>query len=349
MKRAFVLVLCCCALGFGCAEKSNAPAATANGVTVTTKDVADELDAISANPDYLKNIDNSLKQQGQAVLGSAPGTFDAGFVAQVLHRQLQFALIHSEVQRRNLTVTDECRQAANDALVLSVGDNDAQQGQATLAGFPASYRNQLESWYADEYALQADLAGQPCGTTAVAQAYFDAHTQDFTQHCISLISVNDENVANSIVAQTRAGGDFAALAKQYSTEPNTASSGGDAGCLFSYQFPTTLAPTVQATQIGAVTDPISDNQGGFYIIKVNDRKPAALADVATDAGRLAARDQSVELGAWLQRAFKDASVTVDPRFGTFDPSTGSIKPPAVDNGASNSSSSGSEAPPESTP
>jgi len=61
VKRALVLVLCCCALGFGCAEKSNAPAATANGAAVTTKNVADELDAIKANPDYLKSIDDTLK------------------------------------------------------------------------------------------------------------------------------------------------------------------------------------------------------------------------------------------------------------------------------------------------
>ena len=349
MKRAFVLVLCCCALGFGCAEKSNTPAATANGSTVTTRDLSNELKAINANPNYRDSIDSQLKQQGQPVVGSAPGTFDSSFVAQVLLRQLQFALIRSEVQHRNLTVTDECRQAAKDALTLSVGNNDPQQGQATLAGFPESYRNQLEDWYADEYALQADLVGQPCGTTAVAQAYFDAHTQDFTQHCISLISVNDENVANSIVAQTRAGADFASLAKQYSTEPNTASAGGDAGCLFSYEFPTTLAPTVQGTQVGAVTDPISDNQGGFYIIKVNDRKPAAFADVATDAGRLAARDQSVQLGAWMQHALADAHITVDPRFGTFDPSTGTIKPPGANNSSSPPPATGSEAPPATGP
>jgi peptidyl-prolyl cis-trans isomerase C len=197
--------------------------------------------------------------------------------------------------------------------------------------------------------LQADIAQQPCGSTSVAKAYFDAHTRDFTQDCVSLISINDENLANSIVAQTRAGGDFAALAKQYSTDAQTASAGGDAGCHYPAEFPPTIAPTVQGTQVGAVTDPISDNAGGFVIIKVNDRKPAAFEDVSSDAGRLAARDQSVELGAWLEHALTDASVTVDPRFGTFDPSTGSIKPPPVDNGASNSSSSGSEAPPESTP
>jgi hypothetical protein len=100
---------------------------------------------------------------------------------------------------------------------------------------------------------------------------------------------------------------------------------------------------VQGTQVGAVTDPISDNQGGFYVIKVNDRKPAAFADVATDAGRLAARDQSVELGSWLKKELANEKVTVDPRFGTFDAQNDVINPPPGDKNAS-SSSSGSEAP-----
>jgi parvulin-like peptidyl-prolyl isomerase len=348
VKRALVLVLCCCALGVGCADTSHSPAATANGSTVTTKDLRDELNAINANHEYLTSIDNALKQQGQAVVGTAPGTFDAGFVSQLLLRQLQFAVIHDEVQRRNLTANDECKKAAQDDLVLTMGQNDVQAGQATLAGFTDDYRNQLESWFLDEYLLQADLTNQPCGSDSVARAYFDAHPQDFTQNCVSVITVADENLANSIVEQSRAGADFAALAKQYSTDAQTASSGGDAGCHYPDEFPSTLAPTVEGTQVGGVTDPISDNVGGFAIIKVDDRKPAAYADVSSEAQQLAARDQSVELGSWLQHTLASAKVTVDPRFGTFDAQNGVINPPPGDKNSS-STSSGSEAPPAATP
>jgi hypothetical protein len=347
VKRALLLVVCCLALAPACAEKSNAPAASANGVTVTTKDVADELDAYGANPDYLKRVDDSRKRQGRgAVVGSAPGTYAAGFVAEVVNRQLQYALIHDEVQGRGLTASDECKAAAKNDLLLSFGGNDAQQGEATLAGFPEEFRKRLEGWNVDEYVLQAELAHQPCGSDSVAKAYFDAHTEDFAQDCVSLIVVNDENLANSIVAQTRAGGDFATLASQYSTDQQTVGSGGDAGCHYPGAFSTTLAPTLRATPVGAVTDPISDNAGSFVIFKVNDRKPDAYADAASDAARLAARDQQVELGAWLTQTMTDGGVTVDPRFGTYDPTTHSITPPAGD---SESSSSGSEAPPTSSP
>jgi len=342
VKRVLALVLCCCALAVACAEKSNAPAATVNGTTVTAKDLADELDAIKANPEYLNALDTQFKQSGQAAVGSAPGTFDPGFVGTVLFRQLQFALTHSEVQRRNLEASDECKASASNDLTQNLGQGDAQKGEATLAKFPEAYRNRLQGWYVDEWVLQADLVHQPCGGAGVAQAYFDTHPDDFTQMCVSLASVNDENLANSIVAQTRAGADFAALAQQYSTDAQTASGGGDAGCHLPAEFPSTIAPTVQATQVGGVTDPISDNGGGFYIIKVNDRKPQAFTDVSSEAEQLALRDQAVELRTWLSHALTDAKVTVNPRYGTFDPSTGQITPPASNSSAPGS---GSQAPP----
>ncbi len=342
MKRALVLVLCCCALAAGCAETSNAPAATVNGATVTTKDVVDELDAITANPGYLSDIDNQFKQGGQTVVGSASGTYDAGFVGQVLLRQMQFAVTHSEVAKRNLQASDECKQAAQNDLVQNLGQGDAQKGADTLAGFPEDYRNRLEGWYVDEWLLQSDLVQQPCGGADVAKTYFDAHPDDFEQQCISAIAIGDQATADAVVAQARAGADFATLAQQYSIDAQTASTGGDAGCHFPAELAPAYAPAVQATATGSVSDPVANNQGGYFIFKVNDRKPAAFADVSSQAEQLAARDQAVEFRAWLQHALQGAQVTVDPRYGTFDPSTLSITPPEV--ASTTAPSTGSEPP-----
>jgi hypothetical protein len=345
VKRALLLVVCCLALAPACAEKSNAPAASVNGVTVTTKDVVDELDAIRANPDYLENIDGQFKQQGSAVVGSAAGSYDAGFVGQVLMRQLQFALAHDEVERRQLEVTDDCKEAAKNDLIQSLGGGDEQKGQEQLAGFSADYRNKIEGWYTDQFVLQSDLVHQPCGGEAAGKAYFDAHPEEFVQLCVSVISLADENTANAVAEQARAGGDFASLAQQFSTDTKSGSMGGDAGCLYPSEISSVFAPTLQATATGAVTDPVTNNNG-FLVFKVTDRKPAAYSDVSSQAEQLALRDQSVEFGSWLRHAFEDGQVTVDPRYGTFDPSTYKITPPAVD---SESSSSGSEAPPTSSP
>jgi parvulin-like peptidyl-prolyl isomerase len=330
VKRALALVICCCALTAACAQNSSAPAATINGVEVTTQDVVDELEAISANKEYLNAIQADFQQQGEAVIGATPGTYDAAFVAAVVRRQMQFALMHEEVRKRGLEATDECKLAAKNDLILSLGRSDAARGEALFASFPTEYQNRLQGWYEDEFALQSDLAHQPCGNADVAKAYFDAHPEDFTKACVSIIGVGDEATANSIVMQVRGGADFAELARQFSTDAATASTGGDAGCHLPAEFPATIAPLVQATAPGAITDAISDTAGGFVIIKVNGRQPAAFNDVAAQADELAGRAQAVEFGNWLQQAQAAAQVTIDPRYGTFDPATFTIKPPPLD-------------------
>jgi hypothetical protein len=207
----------------------------------------------------------------------------------------------------------------------------------------------LEGWYTDQWELQADLVHQPCGGQDVAKAYFDAHPEEFVRMCVSLISAGDQNTANSVTAQARAGGDFASLARQFSTDAQTSGAGGDAGCHSINEISPAFSQVLQDTATGAVTDPVATGNGSYVVFKVTDRKPAAFADVSSQAEQLATRDQAVEYRGWLRHAIEDAHISVDPRYGTFDPSVGSIRPPAVDSNASNASSSGSEAPPVSTP
>ena len=188
-----------------------------------------------------------------------------------------------------------------------------------LDSFPRTYRNQLEDWYSDQYVLQADLVNQPCGSAEVAQAYFDAHPDDFTQYCVSVIVLERPEPGQHHRGAGPRGRDFAALAQQNSTDPQTARTGRRRRLpLAEPSSEPRSSPTVQATPVGGVSDPISDNQGGFVILKLNDKKPAAFTDVQSEAQSLAIRDQSVEFGSWLQKAQAASHVTVDPRYGTFD-------------------------------
>lgn len=330
MKRALALVLCFGALAAGCSRTASTPAATVNGVTITNQDVIDELEAIGGNTDYLNELDSQFSQANQAVRGATPGSYDAAFVAAVLTRRMQFALVHSEVERRNLHPNDACRNAAMNDLLLGLGQSDANHGKELFDKFPADYQQMLRQAYDDQYVLRGDLSGLPCGDPNVAKTYFDSHTDEFTQYCISLIAVNDENTANSLVGQLRGGADFATLAQQFSTDQQTAAAGGDAGCHIPAEFPSSVSPIVQQTAVGAVADPISNNAGGFIILKVTDRKTAAFEEVAAQADELAQRAEDVAMRTWLLQAQASAKVDLDPRYGTFDPASFSIKPPPID-------------------
>jgi peptidyl-prolyl cis-trans isomerase D len=80
--------------------------------------------------------------------------------------------------------------------------------------------------------------------------------------------------ADGIVAQLRAGGDFAALAKANSQDPSSSGNGGDMGFV---EQGATVEPFDRAAfsvALNTIPDPIRTQEFGFHIIKVLERRPA---------------------------------------------------------------------------
>jgi len=92
--------------------------------------------------------------------------------------------------------------------------------------------------------------------------------------------------ANRIMAEARAGKDFAQLAKRYSDDP-TAAKGGDLGWSTQERLPPQLAGVFQLAK-GAVSDVI-ETAGRFQIVKVEDsreEKTATLKEVTPEINRI---------------------------------------------------------------
>jgi len=342
VKRAVVLVLCLLLAGAACTSTSSAPAASINSNGIPTEDLVEELNAIRANPDYISAIESGAPTNGITVVGTSPNSFDAAFVSQVLLRQLDYSLIRSEVVKRKVAISDACRRQARDDVMLNLGNQNAQAGQALFGKFPKRYQDLLVDRNTDVLALEAALNGQNCGQSLDAQGYYDAHKDQFTKQCISLIAVPDQATADNVVAQARAGADFTALVQQYSVDPTSKASNGEVGCLLPSQFNPSVEQLVTGAKIGDVLDPLP-GQGGVSILKLTDRQVAPFSEVQSEAQSQSQSSSTQAFGSWLQDARASAKVTVDPRYGTFDPSKFQINPPALD-----LSSSSAPASPESS-
>src|SRR5688500_8599089 len=119
MNRLVSLVLCLAALvllGSACGTARPA-AAEVDGVDISQDALDDELDAINGNLQYLQLI----QQQGFRIQGRGRNTLDMNFVSQTLTRQILYRLIHDEVVRRDLIISDTDLSEAEAGVRQSVG------------------------------------------------------------------------------------------------------------------------------------------------------------------------------------------------------------------------------------
>ena len=79
--------------------------------------------------------------------------------------------------------------------------------------------------------------------------------------------------ADSLVAQLRAGADFAALARQHSGDPSSSSAGGDMGWVERGQTVAPFDTAAFSIPLNTISDPIRSQEYGYHIIRVSERRP----------------------------------------------------------------------------
>jgi foldase protein PrsA len=99
------------------------------------------------------------------------------------------------------------------------------------------------------------------------------------------ILVADEKTADMIEAKLKAGGNFADLAKQYSTDPSSKAKGGELGFFSKGQMVAPFQDAAFKQPINAVGPPVK-SPFGWHIIQVEERKPAHVATLADTSDKI---------------------------------------------------------------
>ncbi len=305
-------------------------AAVVNGTPISQSRLNQELADIAANKQYVQLID----QPGGSgpVAGSTAGTYNKSFVALLLDQQVRFEIIRQKLAAtRALPTADQVNTAK------------AAVGQAfptgVYAAFPGRYQNLLATQQAEADAF-VKLVGASLSPDALS-AYYQGHQGDYTtEACVQVILIADKDSSGAldynaslidskkVKALLDAGGDFAALAKQYSQD-NQGSAGGSAaqggkltgsaadGCLttadvqqLNSQLPE-LATAVLAASVNQVTNPVKTQQG-YNLVEVTKRVTAPLD------GTVTADIQQRLAGDRLNALVTQAKVKINPEFGTFN-------------------------------
>jgi peptidyl-prolyl cis-trans isomerase C len=127
------------------------------------------------------------------------------------------------------------------------------------------------------------MAKAPPPSDSLIAAYYASHPQEFTaeeQVTVRQIQVADEKTANQVKKELAKGGDFAVLAKKYSTDAVTKEKGGDLGPVSRSGFfgslgrQPALAESAFAAPVNSVRGPIKTSLG-YHLIEVTGKTPAA--------------------------------------------------------------------------
>lgn len=325
-----------------------APAATANGATISSGTLNSQLHALQTTVDgeCLLQLQNADLTPAEAQGAGGPGTYTMAFVNAVLDDQVGDLLAEQYAATRGITVSSSDLSSAKSDLAstldgeISQSVEQAEQegrlsdcqdasgaaitGAALLSGLPAPLSDaQIRSQAFDDKLLAdgADLS-------AAAQfEYYTANVSQFTAVCVSRIVTASDTDATSIVTQLNAGASFSQLATSKSIDTQTAADGGALGCDF------TLAEVEQSLSlpsvaVGKPTAPMQDTSTGQWeIYEVTSESVEPLSAAAS-----VVRRELLQTTANVNRVSKEivafarrSNVSVDPEYGTWKALT--IVPP----------------------
>lgn len=179
-----------------------------------------------------------------------------------------------------------------------------------------------QSGYADEEAFREDLRINLLQQKAVTEdiEVTDEEVQTRYDHMqtdlvASHILVADEKTAKEVSQKLADGEDFAALAKEYSTDTQTAPNGGELGQFSAGSMVAEFENAAYDLEIGEISEPVK-TEYGYHIIKVTDRVEVEdvepLEDIE-DTLRKEIKNSKVsqeDAQAKVQQIMKDANIDV---------------------------------------
>lgn len=171
---------------------------------------------------------------------------------------------------------------------------------------------------------------------AQIKAFYDKnHAQFDTQPMAKArhILVPDLKTAQKVESDLAAGKDFAAEAKQYSTDPGSRDKGGELGWFKKGGMVQQFDQYAFSGPIGKISQPIK-SMFGYHVIQIEDRKPGTTATLASVhdqiAQQLRQQQEAPLIPTFIQNLQQQANIQVqDPNFQGLFPSPPPSMAPAA--------------------
>jgi len=192
--------------------------------------------------------------------------------SQVLDSMITEKIVELEAKKAKISVTDKDVQKELDKMIEQVGGEEMFNFQLAYSGYTMDQmKEELKNYLTIVKILEPKIEI----TDEEINSYFEENKDRFAQEeevQASHILVDDEETANKVKKLLDDGGDFAALAKEYSKD-GSAQSGGDLGYFTKGEMVQEFEDAAFSMEIGQVSEPVK-SEYGYHIIKVTDKKEA---------------------------------------------------------------------------
>lgn len=242
---------------------------------------------------------------------------------QVLHTMVQQALVFQYAKDHNINISESDIDAKINEIKARLSDQQLDQALKQQGMTQQDLRDLMREQLIVKAAVDSTINvtdAQLSDYLSKNHATLDQAKQVRARH----ILVSTKATADMIEQRLKSGGDFAALAKQYSTDPGTKDKGGELGFFAQGAMVKEFSDAAFAMRPNQISAPVHSPYG-WHIIQVEEIKPAMVATLANSRQKI--KDQM--LGAQEQMAFpsfmdkltNDAHIQVqDPQFADAFPS-----------------------------
>lgn len=244
----------------------------------------------------------------QFFLGSTPKAVPADGMRSVLNELVQLEALRELADDLDVTVTDADRDAIRSQIPPEV-----------MGDMPEDYlqvRIDLE-------ALRAGIGEVTDVSEDDLQAIYEDQKADYTQVCIAILGVDDEDDIATAERRLRTGEDFEAVAADLDSLAD-AEQIDNPICQATRDLEATFGPAIYEVAEGDVLDAVRADESVWLIAQVAEVDTPEFDDIEQFL-----RPNAVELN--LDRMFRRVtdSVYVNPRFGVWNPETLTVDAPAA--------------------
>jgi len=220
-------------------------------------------------------------------------------------------IVEKEAAKEKVTVTDKEIQEELDATIESYGGEEAYTSALESSGMTEEDMKKDIKVYLQTVKL---IESRVTITDEEIETYFNENKETFAtaaQVEASHILVDDEATAKEVAAKLADGGDFAELAKEYSTDTASAENGGVLGYFGAGEMTEAFEKAAFAMKVGEISEPVKTDYG-YHIIKVTGKKDAKEANLEDSTAEIKETLKQERLSGayteWLEEKKKEYDI-----------------------------------------